>query len=71
MLQRIPNDYDGDGRADVAIYRPSVSEWWLNPTTAGTIAYLFGANTDKIVPGLVMQKPTLPFGDQRPGSGSS
>jgi hypothetical protein len=47
----IPSDYDGDGRTDVAIYRPSNGEWWLNRSTAGLIAYQFGESTDLLVPG--------------------
>jgi hypothetical protein len=25
-----PFDFDGDGKTDVAIFRPSVAEWWIN-----------------------------------------
>ena len=25
----VPGDYDGDGRADLAIYRPSDGMWWV------------------------------------------
>ncbi|MBA3353234.1 MAG: VCBS repeat-containing protein [Blastocatellia bacterium] len=44
-------DYDGDGKSDIAIYRPSNGQWWLNRSTGGVIVYQFGASTDKAVQG--------------------
>ncbi|HEY0459420.1 MAG TPA: FG-GAP-like repeat-containing protein [Pyrinomonadaceae bacterium] len=49
-VRRAQNDFDGDGKSDVAIYRPAVGEWWLNRSAAGSVAYQFGTNTDVIVP---------------------
>ena len=47
-----PFDFDGDGKTDIAIFRPSVAEWWVNRSgTNVTWAAQFGATTDKIVPG--------------------
>lgn len=50
---RNPNfDFDGDGKADIGIFRPSVAEWWINRSSNGTtFAAQFGAGTDRIVPG--------------------
>lgn len=46
-----PFDFDGDGRTDVGIFRPSVAEWWINRSSNGlTFATQFGATTDAIVP---------------------
>ena len=45
-----PFDYDGDGRADISVFRPSEGNWYLNQSTAGFTATNFGIATDKIVP---------------------
>jgi hypothetical protein len=47
-------DYDGDGIADIAIYRPggtNGAEWWVQRSSAGLVALQFGIATDKAVPG--------------------
>ena len=44
-------DYDGDGKDDIAIFRPSVSQWWILRSTAGLQAVQFGQTGDKTVPG--------------------
>jgi hypothetical protein len=47
-----PFDFDGDGKTDVGIYRPTPSEWWINrSSTSQTFALQFGANGDVIAPG--------------------
>jgi uncharacterized delta-60 repeat protein len=43
-------DFDGDGRSDVSVFRPSDSVWYLNRSTEGFFARQFGISTDKIVP---------------------
>ena len=44
----VPADYDGDGRADVAVFRDGT--WYLQQTTAGFTGVAFGESTDKPVP---------------------
>lgn len=45
-------DFDGDGRADISIFRPNVGEWWyLKSSTGGNGTIQFGNSSDKITPG--------------------
>jgi len=44
------SDFDGDGRTDIAVFRPSDSVWYLNRSTAGFAAVQFGLSNDTIVP---------------------
>jgi hypothetical protein len=44
-------DFDGDGKSDVSVFRPSQGIWYLNRSTAGFAAANWGISTDKIVSG--------------------
>lgn len=47
----VPNsDFDGDGRADLAVFRPSERIWYLNRISGGFTAAQFGLPTDKLAP---------------------
>ncbi|MBS1792233.1 MAG: VCBS repeat-containing protein [Acidobacteria bacterium] len=47
-----PYDFDGDGKADVSVFRPASGQWWINRSFDGsTIAPTFGTSTDRIAPG--------------------
>ena len=44
-------DFDDDGRADISLFRPSDSNWYLDRSSAGFTAVSLGASTDIIAPG--------------------
>lgn len=44
-------DFDGDGRTDVSVFRPSEGNWYLNRSTSGFMASHWGISTDLPVPG--------------------
>ena len=43
-------DFDGDGRTDYGVFRPSSGTWFLNRSTAGAFAVQFGIETDRLTP---------------------
>jgi uncharacterized delta-60 repeat protein len=44
-------DFDGDGKTDISIFRPSLGQWWyLRSSDGANRAFSFGSSTDKIVP---------------------
>jgi len=45
-----PGDYDGDGKADAAIFRPSTSTWFSSNSNGSTLIQQFGATGDMPVP---------------------
>jgi uncharacterized delta-60 repeat protein len=45
-------DFDGDGKTDIGIFRPSDGSWWYTRSSANDFrVYSFGTSTDIITPG--------------------
>lgn len=43
-------DFDGDGKADISVFRPSEANWYLNRSSSGFYVAQFGLSTDVITP---------------------
>lgn len=43
-------DFDGDGKSDISVFRPTESTWYLNRSSQGFAALQWGIATDKIAP---------------------
>ena len=44
-------DFDGDGKTDVSVFRPSEGNWYLNRSTAGFSVVRWGLSGDVVAPG--------------------
>ena len=43
-------DFDGDGKADLGVFRPGSGSWYIQQSSAGFTGLAFGLGTDKLVP---------------------
>jgi len=44
-------DFDGDGKTDLSVFRPSEGNWYMQRSTAGLNVINWGLATDTIIPG--------------------
>ena len=44
------SDFDGDGRADISVFRSSDRNWYLNRSSQGFAVVQWGLSTDKLAP---------------------
>jgi len=45
-----PFDYDGDGKSDLSVFRPSNGRWYLQRSALGELNFAFGMANDKLAP---------------------
>lgn len=65
-----PADFDGDGKSDIAVYRPNTGNWfWINSANSSFNTIAFGSAEDKIVPGDYDGDGRTDIGVFRPSSG--
>ena len=50
-FNRLRADFDGDGKSDVSVFRPSDGKWYVNQSSAGFTVSSWGAADDKLIPG--------------------
>jgi len=68
-LPAVPFDFDGDGRSDLSVFRPSNGVWYVR-NDAGTPARQWGQISDRLVPGDYDGDGKLDYAVYRPSEGA-
>jgi len=67
----MPGDYDGDGKTDMAQWRPSTGKWYIIPSgTGNSYSQTYGANGDFPVAGDFDGDGTTDLAVWRPSNGT-
>jgi len=68
QLNAVRADFDGDGRTDLSVWRPTEGNWYLQQTTDGFQTVSWGLNNDRIQPGDFDADGEADFGVYRPSN---
>ncbi|MGB7209058.1 MAG: glycoside hydrolase domain-containing protein [Pyrinomonadaceae bacterium] len=64
-------DFDGDGKTDISVFRPSTGQWFISGTLGPTFSiYEFGVTTDILTPGDFDGDGKTDFAVFRPSDGT-
>lgn len=50
LFARTENDYDADGRTDLAVFRPTIGDWFIRRSTEGYYQQHWGTAADRLAP---------------------
>jgi hypothetical protein len=69
--KRVRADFDGDGKTDLSVFRPTEGNWYLVQSSGGIAIRTWGAATDQLAPGDYDGDGKTDFAVFRPGANPS